>query len=261
MGYRIYCYTILILTMTTLGFGGEKTVRIATLKDYPPFCMAVGEFEINQTIPPGDDAVGFQGYSWDIIRQSFHKMGYTIHLSILPWTRAMTYIQKGQTDLLFPTGNNTDRQKLFYYSKESVNEVNFVVYVQTENPIKWKGLESLQGLTIGIKRGFNYGNEWKAARGIIKYNVNTIWQGFKMLDANRLDGFMGYEYNWDYVLKQNNLNQKYRKLPFLTGSLEYIVVLKSNPNSRAILNAYDTGKKELIRTGELKHIRNKWFEN
>jgi polar amino acid transport system substrate-binding protein len=260
MGYRIYWYTILILSIITLGYGDQKKVRIATLEDYAPFCMTVGEFKIHQTIQPGNDAVGFQGYSWDVIRQSFHEMGYTIHLSIIPWPRGMAYIKKGQIDILFPADKNTDRQRHFYYSEEPVNIVNFVIYIHADAPIEWKGLESFNGLTIGVKRGFSYGDQWDAANDINKKNVNRILQGFQMLNARRLDGFIGYEYNWDYVLNQNNLRHKYRKIPLSSASSEYPIALKKNPEGKAFLNAFDTGKKKLIKTGKLEQIKNKWFK-
>lgn len=118
----------------------------------------------------------------------------------------------------------------------------------------------MNGLTIGVKRGFSYGDQWDAARGIKKNNVNKILQGFQMLNAKRLDGFIGYEYNWDYVSKQNNLKHKYRKVPLFSASSEYLIALKKNPDSKAFLNAFDTGKKKLIRTGKLEQIKNKWFK-
>ena len=65
----------------TYSYAEEKIVKIATLEDYAPFCITVGKFESDQIIPVGKDAVGFQGYSWDVLRESFQEMGYTIHLS------------------------------------------------------------------------------------------------------------------------------------------------------------------------------------
>ena len=93
---------------------------------------------------------GFQGYSWDVLRESFHEMGYTIHLSITPWARAMSYVTSEKEDILFPTGKNTERKRIFHYSEEPVNQANFLVYVRADDPTEWKGLESLRGLVIGV---------------------------------------------------------------------------------------------------------------
>lgn len=259
---RYIVFTILfLLAISSLSYAGGKIVKIATLIDYAPFCMAEEKVKNNQIISAGDDAVGFQGYSWDVLRDSFHEMGYTIHLTITPWKRAMQNVKIGKVDVLFPTGKNSERQKVFNYSEESINQANFIVYVCEDSQIEWKGLESLKGLKIGVKRGFNYGDKWKATDGIKKHDVTTILQGFKMLSAKRLDGFLGYEYNWDYILKQENWSIKYRKLPSFDSTPEYLVALKNNPNGKEILKAFDTGKKRLIKNGRLDIIKNKWFKN
>ena len=205
--------------------------------------------------------MGFQGYSWDVLRESFHEMGYTIDLSITPWVRAVKNVKNGKADILFPTGKNAERQMIFHYSDEPINLANYIVYVRADNQIEWKGLESLKGRTIGVKRGFSYGDKWKVATDIKKYDVATILQGFKMLDLKRLDGFLGYEYNWDYVLRKEKWRTKYRKLPAFDSSAEYLVALKNNPNGEQFLKAFDTGKKRLITNGKLEDIKSKWFGN
>ncbi|MCP3941490.1 MAG: amino acid ABC transporter substrate-binding protein [Desulfobacteraceae bacterium] len=183
------------------------------------------------------------------------------HLSITPWARAVQYVKTGKMDILFPTGKNLDRQKIFNYSDESINKANFLIYVKADNKIKWNGVKSLNGLTIGVVRGYNCGDQWKYADGVIQYGLNTISQGFIMLSNERIDGFFGYEYIWDYFLKQKNWKNRYRKLPVFDSSAEYLVTLKSNPKGKKILKDFDNGKKRLIRSGKLKKIKNRWFGN
>ncbi len=186
-------------------------------------------------------------------------MGYTIHLSITPWARAMKYVRNGEADILFPAGKNTEREGIFDYSEEPVNQANFLIYVRVDDPIEWGGLESLKGLVIGVKRGFNYGDRWKAATDIKKRDVGKISAGFTMLAQKRLNGFLGYEHSWDYVLKQENLTAKYRKLPAFDSSAEYLVALKGNPKGIDFLEAFDTGKERLNKSGKLESIMSKWF--
>lgn len=170
-----------------------KSVTIATLFDYAPYCIADTGFQSSQMLLPDENAVGFRGYSWDVLRESFQYMGYSIHLKIVPWARAVSMVESSQVDILFPTGVNKERTKIFYYSQESINSANFKVYINKEAHLQWQGLESLKGLSIGVKRGFNYGDKWEAIAGVNIVNVTTILQGFKMLRAQRLDGFLGYE--------------------------------------------------------------------
>lgn len=248
------------MSFATSSFSADQVITIGTLEDYAPFCQIIQDREPDGVFPPHTDSKGFEGYSWDVVRESFHEMGYTVKLIVTPWARAMKNLQDGTVDVVFPAGKNTERQKQFHYSKEPVNQAKFLIYVRKLAPIKWRGLQSLNGLKIGVKRGFNYGDEWKATKNIQKQNVNTILQGFKMLDFKRLDGFAGYEINWDYVLRKAHLENKYKKLPIFDHTNEYLIALKTNPRSIEILKAFDTGKQRLMAKGKLHEVEKKWSE-
>ncbi len=251
---------LIVILINTVCHADEKIVRIATLGDYAPFCIKTGEENISKLlISPGNDISGFKGYCWDVLRESYHEMGYTIQLTVTPWARAMVNLKSGRADILFPTGKNSERLKIFNYSEEPTNEANFVIYIKADKDIVWKGLDGLKGLIIGVKRGFNYGDRWSQATGIVKYNVTEISQGFDMLSVQRIDGFLGYEYNWDYYLKQNKMNGKFKKLSSVGSSAEYLASLKNNPNGQALLNAFDVGKRRLMENGKLVKIKHTWF--
>ncbi|WP_019614337.1 substrate-binding periplasmic protein [Psychromonas ossibalaenae] len=261
----MYCSALVTAVILSAGISfthaAPNIVKVITLHDYAPFCMTSGEYEINQVIEPGHDAVGFSGYSWDVLRESFHEMGYIIHLSITPWARAVANVKNSAADIVFPTGKNSERLKIFDYSFESVNHADYIVYVRSDSPIQWHGLQSLSGHTIAVKNGFSYGNNWDAADSINKHDVLTILQGFKMLNAGRVDGFAGYEFNWDYVLQQQKWSHKYKKLDPFGSSSEYLAALKTNPSGKELLTAFDLGKKRLHKNGRLEQIRIKWFGN
>lgn len=255
---------ILALTLFFISFtaqSNEKVVSVATLGDYPPFCFIKNDYKAPNVVslPPGTDVTYFTGYSWDILRESFHIMDYTIQLTIAPWPRAMNYVEIGKVDILFPTGKNSERLKIFDYSTEFINEAKFLIYVTKDNPIKWAGLESLNNMVIGVKRGFNYGDKWKATQGVKQHEISDIMNGFLMLDNKRINGFLGYEFNWDYLLKQHGWQKKYRKLPPFDSSQEYLVSLKTNPLGPQILSDFDKGKRILVKSGRHKEIERKWF--
>jgi len=256
---KILWSCLIIFLFNSINIFAVSFVKVATLFDYAPFCMAEKGIKYNQKIIVGDDAVGFKGFSWDVLRESFHVMNYSIDLSISPWARAMHLSRNGSVDVLFPTGKNKKRQEIYNYSNESVNDATFLLYVNKNSSLQWKGLDSLKGLKIAVIRGYNFGDEWEQLKDITKVPINGILQGFKMLEANRIDGFIGYEYNWDYVLKQENIKHKYKKLPSFGSTSEYLVTLKSNPNGKQILKTFDEGKKILINNGQLEKLKIKWF--
>ena len=184
--FKFFPVLLTLVIISTTSYADKKIVKVATLEDYKPFCMLTsGQNIIQRTIAPGND-IEFTGYCWDVLRESFHVMGYTIQLTVTPWARAMLNVKIGEADILFPTGKNSERLEIFDYSEESTNQANFIVYINKDSYIAWEGLKELKGLSIGVKRGFNYGDKWGAVTGITKYEIKTIAQGFKMLSANRL---------------------------------------------------------------------------
>lgn len=249
----------LLIFLSILCVANEKVVRVATLEDYAPFCKVQGKHKSFQIVRLGDDAKNFAGYSWDILRESYQAMGYTIELFISPWVRSYKAFNDGKFDIIFPTGKNSQREKVFDYSKSSVNHANFVIYVNKNSKVRWNGLSSIYGKTIGVKSAYNYGDEWAKEDKINKENVVYMLQGFKMLKAKRFDGFLGYEYNCDLILKENGMENDFKKLAIIGSSDEYLVALKSNKRGKKLLKDFDEGKKKLEKSGRLKEIEKKWF--
>lgn len=238
----------------------DRTVHVTTLYGYPPYCFyRTGADKLSrELVPPGEDAVSFQGYSWDIVRESFHARGWNIELTILPWARAFANARNGTADLLFPTGKNSERLAYFDYSKQPINNAAFRIYVNKKSTLKWHGLGSLSGKVIGAVRGYNYGDEWAAVVEDLEiYSVNSIEQGFRMLKLGRLDGFAGYETNWDYTLKTMGLQGQFDKLPEFGASREFLTGLKG-ASTRHLLAEFDAGLMAIKANGTFDQIVEKW---
>lgn len=255
-----------IVLLVLLGFwsllavSAEKVVTVATLTNNPPFTFNQDAAEMveRESIPPGFDSQRLQGYSWDVLKESFHEMGYTIQLSVFPWIRALTLVKAGKLDVLFPAGLNKERTGYFNYSNEPINHVDFLIYVRADSTMKWQGLESLNGKTIGVLRGWNYGSKWREHHEIYRFEVGEILQGFSMLDRGRLDGLAGYELNFDYALKQSNWKKRYKKMPVFDSSDEFAVAAKLNPKGLKFLADFDEGKRRITEKGILRQIAIKW---
>lgn len=107
-------------------------------------------------------------------------------------------------------------------------------------------------------RGWNFGDKWKESNAIRKYELSAILQGFKMLDAGRLDGLVGYEVPFDHALKQSGSKEIYKKLPAFDYSAEYVAGAKNDPKIISILDDFDAGKRKIIENGMFKQIKEKW---
>lgn len=204
---------IILLFISTNVLYANKVVNISTLRDYPPFVFVDRDLTIPnyEIITPKNDSQFLKGYSWDVVRESFHAMGYTIKLNIIPWARCVKCVQNNKTDLIFPAIKNIKREKEFYFSKQTTDEQKFVIYLRKDSILKFNGLTSLDGLKIGTMKGWSFGEEFDNANYIKKEQSYTVLSGLKKLISSRLDGVVGYQITYDYELKQNRLNEKVKK--------------------------------------------------
>ncbi len=238
----------------------ERTATLATLWDYMPYCFWIEGTEklAVETIPPGSDSSQLQGFSWDVVRESLHEMGYTIRLIVVPWERAMSYVRQGKADALFPTARTEQRKKTLAYSEEMVNAAKYLIYVPADCDIQWRGLESLRGLRVAAIRGWSYGRAWREENEILKEPSDGILQCFQMLDRGRVYGVAGYDIVFDYVLKKEGLTDRYRKLPPFDRNNEYLAGAKTGSRAKRVLEAFDSGKRRIVENGVYQAIEDRW---
>lgn len=239
----------------------EKTVSVATLYGYPPYTFLKKGHKRGSTemISIGEDSEVLKGMSWDLLREAFHNQGYRIKLNVSLWARALSDVKKGHIELLFPAGKNSEREAYFSYSKYPVNEATFLVYVLADSKIEWKGLSSMKGKTIGVVRGFNLGDNWNQQKSALSvFDVRDVKSGFKMLERKYIEGFAGYETNFDMVVKQNDWEGKFKKLPSFGGSAEYVVGLTKFEKTSVLLQAFDQGIVQIKESGLYQEILEKW---
>lgn len=251
---------LVVLSLSSSAFANGKTVRIATLSDFPPYCYGIeGRRSVSgEVIVPGSDSKVLQGYSWDVVRESFHRQGYTIKLYIVPWMRGMHYLSAGKTDVVFPAGKTAEREALYDFSKESVDTVEIAVYMREPGVYKWHGLDGLAEMSVSYVRGWAYGKKWEANHQINKIEADSILQSFEMLANGRVDAVVGYALPYDYVLRQTTISEKIGKVGSFDMVNEFLIAVKEKNGVEEILDAFDRGKRSLIQDKGLSRIQKQW---
>ena len=124
-----------------------KIVTATTLLNFAPHTFEIPGSDpqlINETLTPGTDSKRLQGYAWDIFREYFHAMGYTIELRMSSWKRCLDDVAAGRIDVVFPASWNEEREKIYDYSKENINEVSYVIFFKDkESANDWSNLDAL----------------------------------------------------------------------------------------------------------------------
>lgn len=257
---NFFLVVALSLLLVTPCAGAEKIITLTTLTDFAPFCFPrPGSVPIEvETLPPGQDSAQLQGYSWDVIRESFHAMGYTVRLYIVPWERAMHYLTTAKADGIFPANLTEERAKSYAFSKYYVHQVQMVIYLRKGSELAWRGLESLAGQAVGYVRGWSYGRKWEEVEGVVKEPTNSIVQGFELVERGRLFALAGYRQPYDLELQRLGKSKAFTIAGSFDALDEYLMGRKDDRASLLVLDLFDAGRQKIADNGTLRIIEDKW---
>ncbi len=93
--------------------------------------------------------------------------------------------------------------------------------------------------------------------GVLKAQVSTMMQGFYLLDIGRVIGVIGYNDSFDYRLKMEGIDHKYRKSPVMELVIDYIIGIQTEP-TRRLTSEFDKGKRTLVQNGMMAKIYARW---
>jgi polar amino acid transport system substrate-binding protein len=95
-----------------------------------------------------------------LVREAFKRMGVPAQVSALPWKRALAGLDTGENAIAGLYMNNERKAK--YDFSEKLYEETLIVYVPKAKSIPLNGFASLKGMTVGVVRGWSYGDEFDA---------------------------------------------------------------------------------------------------
>ncbi len=264
LGTTFLVLSLLLSPCSTLA--DAKIVDVTTLTDYEPFTFGPTGAVLRERINPGQDSKDLKGFDWDIVRESFHAMGATITLNVVPWKRGVKLLENGHTDILFATTKTEQRiAKGYYFSKNAIHSIKNTLYVRANDPIKWNGDVNtlnrvLKGKKVGVRRGFSFGTWWDGNKSKLGATINEVdsdKSNFKKLQKKRLDFVLAYDIPSDYMLSKTGTKSAYRKIGDVGESTEYLATHKAKESVSAV-NIFDEGFAVIKATGKLAEIKKKW---
>ena len=183
------------------------------------------------------------------------RSGVELDVVAIPWKRALAELDAGRA------GNgalykNSERLKKYDFSNKLFDEVQ-IVYVRAGHEFKFTGVNSLKGKTVGVIRGWSYGDEFDAAAkagSITADGVDSDEQNFKKLLIGRIDAMISIKETAAAAIAAGDYKNKVTALsPPLSNSSAYIAFAKSahktdiiDKLNKAIQAIRDDGSFDLI---------------
>jgi polar amino acid transport system substrate-binding protein len=209
----------------------------------------------------GDLKKGKQGYLIEIAKAVFEAEGIQVEYKTLPWTRSVEEARKGTLHAIAGAYKSDAPDFIFSEKPQGISIEYF--YAMKGKPWKFKGIPSLESISLGVTNGYSYGDEMDA---YIQKNASnpkriqsvsgddTLYQNLMKLQKGRIDVLLEGKNIVDYLLKDRNINLELETVG-MNGSHEvYIAFSPKNPKSPTYAKMLDRGIEPLRSSGKLKTI-------
>jgi len=157
-----------------------------------------------------------------------------LKLTLYPWKRALAMAKEGKVDGLMLTLETQERKEDFIFSDPLFyDEIVFITRADTT--LRYEGLHSLQGITIGTVHGSKYSDEFQEA--ILNKRIqiepsDELQTNIKKLMNKRIDVMIASKIAFCGALKDLNTDMHYKALSPALKKIELkIAISKHSPFS------------------------------
>ncbi|OUR71302.1 hypothetical protein A9Q76_05775 [Arcobacter sp. 31_11_sub10_T18] len=188
-----------------------------------------------------------------IVTQSFKLANIDVLYKYYPWKRSLRNAENVEVDGSLPWSKSSEREEVFYYSKEPIIITRTVFFHLKSLDFKWDTFEDLKKYRIGGNIGYRSTDVLK--RNDLKVElVAKEEQNFRKLLANRIDitpssFFVGY-----YII--NNLFPKSKAMTFTNTTKQllpengvHLVISKKHPKAKELMRIFDETFSKLVKSG------------
>jgi len=235
-------FTLLLLVLLSISGYAKETLILSTGEWAPYTSQKDPSARVIQTI----------------VTETFKLVNIDVLYKYYPWKRSLRYAEEFEVDGSIPWSKSSEREKVFYYSKEPIIITRTVFFHLKSLDFKWDTFEDLKRYRIGGNIGYR-------STDVLKKNdlkvelVAKEEQNFRKLLANRIDitpssFFVGY-----YII--NNLFPKSKALTFTNTTKQllpengvHIVIPKKHPRGKEIMKIFDEAFEKLVNSGKYDKI-------
>lgn len=205
-----------------------------------------------------------KGISVDIVNEVFNRMGYKVTNKVLPFSRAIEMLEKGEVDMILDVKNTVARQEIGIFSKEPIITTSTSLFVKNNSNIEFDGyILDLKPYKIGIVRDYSYGEEFDTyiKNNILKTEVvdDNMQNVNKVLDE-RLDICIENRLVMLNELRATNNEHKLKELkPEIHETPVYGWFTKKK-NLRQMIEEFDKKLVEVKQDGTFEKIYNSYVK-
>lgn len=199
-----------------------------------------------------------KGIISEIATAAYATQGYELEITFVPWARAISGVKNATFDIILGTWLTEERTKFLIFSDPYLN--NSLKFIKKKgSKFEYSDLKSLTGKSIGVVRGYGYGDTFSSADNFKRPEANYFIGNIKKLIAGRIDLTLEDEIVAKAIIakEQPELLDKieFSKTAYSTNAL-HITSGLANPRHKEFIEAFNKGLIEIRKNGEYDKILN-----
>ena len=226
--------------------GEEKLSISLAANDYPPL--------IAQNEPGG-------GSMSRLVVEAFRRADVDVKITYVPNNRAISGVMMGLYDGSYGWAHAEDRDRKLLYSSTPIYTFRMVFFERRGANIAWKSLAELAPYKIGATLGDHYSDEFSTLQASGKLQVdfaNDDLANMRKLLVGRVDLFAMEESAGHTLIRDSFAPADQEKLAAQANAIStfpsFLVVNRSNPRGRELIERFERGLRLLAQSGELNKV-------
>jgi len=191
------------------------------------------------------------GLAWDIMRQVFEPAGVKMRFRVVPYTRSIGLVQRGEADAWLGSYRDEVSEKIIY-PRWPYDADQIVALSLREQPVPT--LQSIGQYRLSWIRGYEY---QRYLPGVKRYEEIQRRVGIlRMLELGHADFFLDASTEVEDVLREGPDSARFRTTALT--SLPLYAGFADTARGRALAELFDRRMAELVRDGKLRAVFRRW---
>lgn len=245
--FGIFFIGMLCIFCISKVYAFSKCIHVGKQQDYPPYI-----FEIDgKTV----------GVCAELAEEAFARLGIDVIYTQYPFPRMLMYGKTGGVDAVMLVFKTSNREAYLYYPEHALSYEENVFFTKKGVKISYSGnLEELNAYTVGVIRGFSYGDLFDHATFITRIEAIDDEMLLKLLLAGRYQVAVGCKSVISYHAEKMGVLDE---ITFLTPNLFdknplYIGFSKAKSENEELVIKFSEAIAELKKTGHYQRILEKY---
>jgi polar amino acid transport system substrate-binding protein len=237
--------TLLVCTLCTSAHA--ETIAVGAEDDWAPYSSVV-------------DGKA-QGFAVDVVRAAFGAVGVTVEFEVLPYARCLAKARAGKLIGCFDAVPNGMIAPHYLWHAQPLFTTHMNVYALAGSADHGMTPARLEGKTVGVARDYEYGDEFDLNTKIVRKVVDKNEQGFKMLQAGRIQYMAAEQRIADALFRRypQAFGGKFKVAGTVATPGLYMAFTREVPDGARYLAKFNAGYTIIRGNGTYKDIEKRWF--